>query len=108
MKELSIFVDESGDFGEYSAHSPFYVISLVLHDQGVDISSAIKALDSELEKMKVQDFCIHTEPLIRKEESYSNMDANERRTVLTKLFYFATKIDIRFTTFVYEKKNFKE
>ena len=36
------------------------------------------------------------------------MDASERRTILTKLFYFATKIDIKFTTFVYEKKNFKE
>ena len=24
MKELSIFIDESGDFGEYTHHSPFY------------------------------------------------------------------------------------
>ena len=108
MKELSIFVDESGDFGEYSTHSPYYVIALVLHDQGINLSNAIKVLDSELEKLNVQDFCIHTEPLIRKEESYRNMDASERRTILTKLFYFATKIDIKFMTFVYEKKNFKE
>lgn len=108
MKELSIFVDESGDFGEYSTHSPYYVIALVLHDQGINLSNAIKVLDSELEKLNVQDFCIHTEPLIRKEESYRNMDASERRTILTKLFYFATKIDIKFMTFVYEKKSFKE
>lgn len=108
MKELSIFVDESGDFGEYSMHSPYYVIALVLHDQGINLSNAIKVLDSELEKLNVQDFCIHTEPLIRKEESYRNMDASERRTILTKLFYFATKIDINFMTFIYEKKNFKE
>lgn len=108
MSELSIFVDESGDFGEYSKHSPYYVISLVLHDQEINISSAIKILNSELEKLKVQDFCIHTEPLIRKEESYVNMDASERRTILTKLFYFAAKIDIKFTTFVYKKKNFRE
>ena len=108
MKELSIFVDESGDFGEYSAHSPYYVIALVLHDQGINLSNHIKVLDSELEKLNVQDFCIHTEPLIRKEESYRNMDASERRKILTKLYYFATKIDIKFMTFVYEKKNFKE
>ena len=72
MRELSIFVDESGDFGEYSKHSPYYVISLVLHDQEINISSAIKTLNSELEKLKVQDFCIHTEPLIRKEEYNKN------------------------------------
>ena len=51
---------------------------------------------------------VYTEPLIRKEESYRNMDASERRTILTKLFYFAAKIDIKFMTFVYGKKNFKE
>ena len=50
MKELSIFVDESGDFGEYSTHSPYYVIALVLHDQGINLSNAIKVLDSELGK----------------------------------------------------------
>lgn len=36
MKELSIFVDESGDFGEYDHHSPFYIISMVLHDHITD------------------------------------------------------------------------
>ena len=26
MHELSIFVDESGDFGEYAKHSPYYAV----------------------------------------------------------------------------------
>ena len=30
MKELSIFVDESGDFGEYNRVSPFYIVTVVL------------------------------------------------------------------------------
>ncbi|MBE5763941.1 MAG: DUF3800 domain-containing protein [Clostridiales bacterium] len=33
MKELSIFVDESGDFDIESKHSPYYIFSLVFHDQ---------------------------------------------------------------------------
>ena len=37
MKELSIFVDESGDFGEYDYRSPFYIVSMVFHDQSIDI-----------------------------------------------------------------------
>ena len=28
MSELSIFIDESGDFGPYEYHSPYYIISM--------------------------------------------------------------------------------
>ncbi len=48
MKELSVFVDESDDFGEYDRRSPFYIISLVLHDQSIDISEDLKALEREM------------------------------------------------------------
>lgn len=39
MKELSIFVDESGDFGDYAEHASYYIASLVLNNQVIDISS---------------------------------------------------------------------
>ena len=32
-KILSIFIDESGDFGAYEAHAPYYLVALVYHDQ---------------------------------------------------------------------------
>lgn len=37
LEELSIFIDESGDFGEYDYHSPYYIITMVFHDQQEDI-----------------------------------------------------------------------
>ena len=37
MKELGIFIDESGDFGEYDYHSPWYIVTMVFHDQNVSI-----------------------------------------------------------------------
>jgi hypothetical protein len=42
MKELSIFVDESGDFGEYNYHSPYYIITMVFHNQENDIAQHIQ------------------------------------------------------------------
>ena len=39
MHELSIFVDESGDFGKYAKHSPYYAVTMVFHDQDADIWS---------------------------------------------------------------------
>ena len=32
-KELSVFIDESGDFGVYDFRCPFYIITMVFHDQ---------------------------------------------------------------------------
>ena len=50
-KTLSIFIDESGDFGTYESHNPFYVVSMVIHDQSININDTIesfKALDGRL------------------------------------------------------------
>lgn len=48
MKKLSIFVDESGDFGLYTHHSPYYIVTLVFHDQSVDISKNIACLNDRV------------------------------------------------------------
>jgi len=49
VKELSIFVDESGDYGEFRIHSPYYIVALVFHDQRLSISSSVKALDQAID-----------------------------------------------------------
>ena len=106
MKELSIFVDESGDFGEYAKHSPYYIVSMIIHDQSADISEQIKKLDNELAKLGLLDHVVHTEPLIRKEGDYHPLSLDERRTVFTKLFYFAIHCDIRYKAFLFYKKDY--
>ena len=50
MKELSVFVDESGDFVEYEKHAPYYIITMILHDQSVDISAEISKLNEGLKR----------------------------------------------------------
>lgn len=109
MGQLSIFVDESGDFGEYSAHSPYYIIAMIFHDQSKDIFRNINHLNESLENMGLgKDFAIHTEPIIRREEIYEKMTPNERRAILSKLFYFVMKSDISYKTFVFEKRQFED
>ena len=108
MGILSIFVDESGDFGGYSQLSKYYIVTMVFHDQTQDISAQIQKLDSEILSLGYEkDFVIHTAPLIRKEEMFSSVSPNERRALFTKLFYFVTKSEIHYKTFVFEKKQFE-
>ncbi|MBQ6272575.1 MAG: hypothetical protein IJK65_12760 [Clostridiales bacterium] len=35
---LSVFIDESGVFGEFSTKAPYYMVSMVFHEQRIDIT----------------------------------------------------------------------
>ena len=106
MREISVFVDESGDFGEYEKHSPYYIVTMVFHDQSKDIRQDIIKLDRELRNIGYNNPVIHTEPLIRKEDDYTNMQPNERRAILSRLFFFTLHADISVKTFIYDKREF--
>ena len=108
LKELSIFIDESGDFGEYDHRSPFYIITMVFHDQSEDIQPAIAKLNRELSYLDLDDLCIHTGPIIRKEEIYTNMTIEERRRIFNKMVAFFRKINIRYKCFYIEKKHISD
>lgn len=105
MKELSIFIDESGDFGEYNIHSPYYIISMVFHDQNDIIQQEINKLNKELSYMELDNLCIHTGPIIRKEEIYQNLSIIERRRIFNKMISFIRQIDIRYHSFCIKKKH---
>ena len=105
--KLSVFIGESGDLGKYNKITEFYVVSFVFHDQSNDISKNIEKLNNSLTKYSNQQFAIHTEPLIRREEMYENMLPIDRRYIFTRLFFFSKSIDISFKSFVFSKKYFK-
>ncbi len=105
MKELSIFVDESGDFGEYNSRfAPQYVFSMVFHEQDNDIEHSIKLIDREMANLGFFNHVVHTSPLIRKEEVYCNLSPNERRAIFTKLFFFFKSAPLTYKSFVFERK----
>ncbi len=66
MGELSIFIDESGDFGEVVNTSPYYIVTFVFHNQSNDISSNIERFENQLKDCGFTDEYVHTHPLIRK------------------------------------------
>ncbi|MBR3105042.1 MAG: DUF3800 domain-containing protein [Lachnospiraceae bacterium] len=103
MKELSVFVDESGDFGEYENHAPYYIISLVLHDQKMDISENLNILEREMAYLGYPEHCIHVGPIIRKEKEYEYEDLEVRRKIVMRLMAFVRHIDMKFITAYIEK-----
>lgn len=104
MKTLSIFIDESGDFGPYERHSPFYLFSLVFHDQSNSISNQIIKLEDSLEQMGLSRHqLLHAGPIIRNERTFNNLDITERRKLIGKAISFAKSTKISYTYFCVEK-----
>ncbi len=108
MRDLSIFIDESGDFGDYAPHSPYYIISMVFHDQKENIQPAIDKLNQELAYLGLDSLCIHTGPIIRREEIYTEMEIDERRKIFNKMVAFVRQIDIRYKCFYIEKRHVED
>lgn len=96
-KILSVFIDESGDFGPYKAHAPYYLVSMILHNQSTDISDNIKLFNSHLSNLGYQNHAIHTGPLIQRESVYSNDLVEDRKRLFIALFNFARKLDFQYS-----------
>lgn len=88
MSKLSIFVDESGDFGKVENNSPYYLVTLVFHNQSDDIYQPIAELENALTYVDTQQKYIHTGPIVRREPPYSNLTIDERRRLLYKMRTF--------------------
>lgn len=108
MKELSIFIDESGDFGEYDHHSPWYIVTMVFHEQDISIQESMEYLNRELSLLGLENHCIHTGPIIRKEEEYSEMDYLERRKIFNKMVTFMRQSGVKYKAFHIEKKHIED
>lgn len=104
MKELSVFVDESGDFGEYNHHSPYYIVTMVFHNQDINITNDVRFLENELSNIGWPNHCVHAGPVIRSEEEYKNCELKERQKILMKMMTFLRHLDITYKTIFIEKK----
>ena len=104
-KTLSVFVDESGRFRHPDSDSRFYIVSLVLHDQSVDISSELDALDLRLRDLHIEKLCFHAGPLIRQEKVFAVMDRSFRYRIFAAMMAFARHVDFRYRCLVVDKKN---
>lgn len=71
-KILSVFIDESGDFGTYEHHAPYYLVAMVLHVQNIDIGENIQGFATHLRNLGYEQHAVHTGLLIRRESVYAN------------------------------------
>ncbi len=103
--ELSIFIDESGDFGAYNPTCPYYIISMVFHRQSDDLSGLFVSFDRALSETTLNRNFVHMGPLIRREYEYVNLTIEERLQVYRRTKAFIEKAKFSYTNFIVEKKH---
>lgn len=108
MKELSIFIDESGDFGEYDYRCPYYIIAIVMHDQSYNISADFEKLERELDYIGYPNHCVHAGPIIRQEQEYRFESIEVRQKIMKKMMSFLRQVDIKCKTVYIEKKHISD
>ena len=76
MKELSVFTDESGDFGEARERPAYYLVTFVFHDQADEIDRQVEKLEKSIKDAGYEVEYIHTGPVIRREEVFERYFQN--------------------------------
>lgn len=103
MRELSIFVDESGSDG---LSDRYYLLTVIMHDQSDSIAESIEAYENALRAKGLPDIPFHASPLMNGKDLYSALDLRTRKTLLGSFRVFFRHMPVRYHTFAYATKKF--
>lgn len=105
LSVLSIFADESGEWGK---RSEYYLITLVFHDQSKDISLALERYRQSLADYGLPDVPFHAGPLLTGHDAYEGMSLSERKRLLGLFVIMTRRLPITYRTFVHRKSDFDD
>lgn len=100
MSELSIFVDESGGQG---GHSRYYGITLVFHDQSLDVEGEFAKYRLGLKTRGLADIPLHTGPLMTGHDDYENLGIKVRKSYLSLFFLLLQHLPVTYRTLLYRR-----
>lgn len=104
-KELSIFVDESGDRG---GKARYYLITLVFHDQSDDITGEINRYKMRLAENGLPDVAFHSEPLLNGHKGYEGLTVEQRKKMLVMFSALVRRLPIHYASFAYRRSEFED
>ena len=110
IKQLDIYIDESGNFDDYSKHNLLYSVAFVmvdLDDKEIN-EKQVSIFESKLSKIVGGDHFVHTGNLVRGEKPYEETLLRERQDLFYILFLLAKYANYRVICSIAEKKTIKD
>lgn len=103
-RELSIFVDESGD---RSGVARYYLLTLVMHDQADGISEFVQRYEQSLAQSDLPNIPCHSEPLLNGHGDYEDLSIEQRKRLMTGFSALTRHLPISYATFVYLRSEYE-
>lgn len=103
MRELSIMVDESGEWGKLSK---YYLITLVFHDQSEPVMPHIERYEQHLADASLPDIPFHAGPLFNGHADYETLSMADRKRLFVAFFTLARNLPFTYVTFAHRKSEF--
>lgn len=104
-KELSIFVDESGDRG---GKARYYLLTLVFHDQADAIMDEVRGYEKRLAESGLPNIAFHSEPLLNGHKGYEGLTVEQRKKMLVMFSALVRRLPVSYSTFVYRRSEFED
>ena len=101
MRELSVFIDESGDA---AFRSDFYLVTLAFHDQSVPLVERFAKYDQALRDQQLDFIPFHFNPLLNGNDNYQWKSMRSRKRQLAAFTAFVQYLPIQYATFLFEKR----
>ena len=104
-KELSIFVDESGD---RSGKARYYLLTLVFHDQSDNIMDELQRYEKRLTESSLPGIAFHSEPLLNGHKDYEGLSIEQRKKMFVAFSALVRRLPIHYASFIYRMSEFED
>ncbi len=104
MKELSLFIDESGDSN--NPQTQYFLITVVIHDQSEEITDKVISYEKSLVVADLPNIPFHSEPLLNGHGAYEDLPIRIRKKMLYSFNVLIQRLPIRYKTFVYRHNEY--
>ena len=103
MREIGIYVDESG---EQEGYSRYYLLTFVFLEGDRNIDSVIECYELSLQRKHLPNIPFHASPLMNGNDEYSNLTIETRKRLLNAFNVFSQNLPVRYMTLCYRRKEF--
>ena len=103
MRELSLFIDESGD---KTNRARYFVLTLVIHNQKYAIDTKVNHYEDFLSRSDLPNIPFHSEPLLNRHGDYEYLDILQRKKMLVAFNVLVQRLPIHYVSFVYKTSEF--